>query len=765
MLKVPFGYVGGLQVDPVEKKPFFHALPGARALSFGMLGCDYHCGYCFTGSTVVLTDQGASTLAELFARCESRELRSDAELAFPVGRRVFDASGQLRPLKGVVRHPYRGDLIRIRPHHLPPIRCTPDHRFYAAMDSEGVPGLVRAADLTPAHRLVVPRSLQPVGTSEIDVQEILRDIKVTYRIRWDLPVEDRALIASATAVGVHSRELGRVLGKSPSYVRHVRSKLARGMGTNERIGGALVANGFLRFPGEHAPGIPARLPLDTRIAALLGYYCAEGCVTTSRRRPNSHVINFSFARSEPELVERVRGLLEACLGLKGRIVSRPTTLSVAVTKASAALLFKVLAGGRSTEKRVPPFIASGPLPVVRAFLDAYVDGDGHRYPTGKVSSTTVSRTLAYGIAALALRLGLFPSVYESAATGDGLIQGRRVKRAPRQYSVVWYEQGGRRRRLEVVGDHYLVPIRSVDREAFDGDVYNMEVDEEHSYLAGLVGVANCQNWLTSQALRDPDVRAAPQEIAPAEIVQAALDRSARIVTSTYNEPLITSEWGMAVFREAKRAGLVCSYVSNGNATPEVLDYIQPYVSLYKVDLKSFRDRQYRELGGHAGACAVDDPRAARAGFLAGDRDARDPRLQRLGRGAARDRGVPGVRVARHPVARHGLPQGLQDDGSGRHQRRDAPARVRHRLARRACASCTRATCLDGSAAGRTPTARAAPRSSSSAWVTASCRIGWPAARARTAAGPFRGSGTCPVDRPTFRRDRWTPARSDRRRRG
>ena len=45
-LKVPFGYVGAVHVDPVEKKPFFHALPGARALSFGMLGCDYHCGYC-----------------------------------------------------------------------------------------------------------------------------------------------------------------------------------------------------------------------------------------------------------------------------------------------------------------------------------------------------------------------------------------------------------------------------------------------------------------------------------------------------------------------------------------------------------------------------------------------------------------------------------------------------------------------------------------------------------------------------------------------
>src|SRR3989338_8150000 len=58
VLKVPFGYVGALQCDPVEKKPFFHVLPGTDALSLGMLGCDFHCSYCLTGSTTVLTDRG-----------------------------------------------------------------------------------------------------------------------------------------------------------------------------------------------------------------------------------------------------------------------------------------------------------------------------------------------------------------------------------------------------------------------------------------------------------------------------------------------------------------------------------------------------------------------------------------------------------------------------------------------------------------------------------------------------------------------------------
>jgi pyruvate formate lyase activating enzyme len=87
------------------------------------------------------------------------------------------------------------------------------------------------------------------------------------------------------------------------------------------------------------------------------------------------------------------------------------------------------------------------------------------------------------------------------------------------------------------------------------------------------------------------------DVSPEDLVREAVRLGGRVMVSTYNEPLITSEWAVAIFREARAAGLMTAFVSNGNGTPRVLDYISPWIDLYKVDLKSFDDRHYRQLGG------------------------------------------------------------------------------------------------------------------------------------------------------------------------
>src|SRR3990172_176030 len=70
-LMVPHGYVGALQSDPTEKKPFFHVLPGSDTLTFGMLGCDFHCSYCLPPGARIATTEGLARIEDLFAESQT----------------------------------------------------------------------------------------------------------------------------------------------------------------------------------------------------------------------------------------------------------------------------------------------------------------------------------------------------------------------------------------------------------------------------------------------------------------------------------------------------------------------------------------------------------------------------------------------------------------------------------------------------------------------------------------------------------------------
>jgi pyruvate formate lyase activating enzyme len=41
-----YGRITGLAVDPIEKKPLYHFLPGSSILSFGTIGCNLSCSFC-----------------------------------------------------------------------------------------------------------------------------------------------------------------------------------------------------------------------------------------------------------------------------------------------------------------------------------------------------------------------------------------------------------------------------------------------------------------------------------------------------------------------------------------------------------------------------------------------------------------------------------------------------------------------------------------------------------------------------------------------
>jgi len=166
----------------------------------------------------------------------------------------------------------------------------------------------------------------------------------------------------------------------------------------------------------------------------------------------------------------------------------------------------------------------------------------------------------------------------------------------------------------------------------------------------------CQNWNISQALREPDAGGDISRATPEEVVRQAKLRRATVVVSTYNEPLITSEWAADVFDAARAAGLKTGMVSNGHATPETLDFLKPRLDLLKIDLKSFDEARYRELGGKLKAVLDGIAGALERGLwvevvtlvVPGFNDD-DPQLQAIARFlASLSRDVPWHVTAFHP---------------------------------------------------------------------------------------------------------------------
>lgn len=52
-------HVAAMQLDPIEKKPLYHFLPGSRALSIAAMGCNFSCRFCQNHSLSVVKEEQA----------------------------------------------------------------------------------------------------------------------------------------------------------------------------------------------------------------------------------------------------------------------------------------------------------------------------------------------------------------------------------------------------------------------------------------------------------------------------------------------------------------------------------------------------------------------------------------------------------------------------------------------------------------------------------------------------------------------------------
>jgi putative pyruvate formate lyase activating enzyme len=551
-------------------------------------GCNLRCVFCVAPGSLVATEHGPTPIDEIFSAGLDEIVVGDGRVRRRTGVRVHTVNGDLARVAKAFEHPYHGDLVRLKPMSAPEVRLTPNHEVFAA--HRDVPErLVKipAGELTEEHYLVVPKRAVGVRTT-LDVARLLAQQPVRRGRRRARRIEHERL-REALASRRTSREVAGELGYHPTYVRTLRSRLARGrldIGATRPLT-LQVEGGLVRFAGERRPGIPAELPLDEGLAWLLGLYCAEGHVTESRSRPNSRRLVFSLGLGESVLAARAASLLEGTFGVHAQLVERRTTMTVEVGKSALALLLKSLCGSGAQDKRVPaPILAASESPL-RAFLDGYLSGDGTETRTHFVGQT-VSRELAHGLYELGLRLDVLPSIHHWQAPEQTIIEGRAVRQRP-----LWYVKfkkdrlaGGdltrERTRWRDEGSHFLVPLLRIEREPYQGPVYNLEVDHPtHSYLAPAVAIGNCQNHDISWQLRGELVT--PERLAGMMLeLQAIGCHNINWVTPEHVVPQILEALPLAFDRGLD---LPIVYNSSSYDSLDSLHLLEGIVDIYMPDFK------------------------------------------------------------------------------------------------------------------------------------------------------------------------------------
>jgi dCTP deaminase len=137
--------------------------------------------------------------------------------------------------------------------------------------------------------------------------------------------------------------------------------------------------------------LPVICELNDDVAWLLGLYVAEGC-----RRANQ----VTLSNTKPEILDRVQRILGHFNLPVYRTVWAITTCSTILSR----FIGWTGIGDGAQSKRVPRFVLGWPRPLLTAFLEGFVDGDGSREPT-RVSLWTSSEELVGDLLLVCARLG------------------------------------------------------------------------------------------------------------------------------------------------------------------------------------------------------------------------------------------------------------------------------------------------------------------------------------------------------------------------
>lgn len=149
-------------------------------------------------------------------------------------------------------------------------------------------------------------------------------------------------------------------------------------------------------------------------------------------------------------------------------------------------------GRNAEEKNIPSFILDLPVDKLSSFLDGYMSGDGCQIEN-KYQATTVSRELAMMLCLViqkVYRVGC--RIYFDERPETCVIQGRTVNQ--KDIYMIRFMKESQKQTWFIEGNIVWYPVKEIVNLNKKENVYNIEVEEDHTYTANNMIVYNCQDF-------------------------------------------------------------------------------------------------------------------------------------------------------------------------------------------------------------------------------------------------------------------------------
>jgi hypothetical protein len=249
------------------------------------------------------------------------------------------------------------------------------------------------------------------------------------------------------------------------------------------------------------PSLPNGLPDNEAFWWMVGRWVGDGWVR--RRGGQGDEVLICCAKKEGDELDRRLSEIAPRTGKRvcageihwRRSEERTTFRFTAASNGLAAWLADHFGSGAAA-KSWPSWTFGMDETNRRALLDGYVSADGNKTTNAGIPvirASSVSKKLALGTRLLAASLGGASSLYFSERQSSCRIEGRNVRQRD-TWTAEWNVGASFNRHVDLFEGKQWGVVRSVREGRESAQVWNLEVEEDNSYVANGIVVHNCQEY-------------------------------------------------------------------------------------------------------------------------------------------------------------------------------------------------------------------------------------------------------------------------------